>query len=57
MSRTRLIGTYIARQQMRLACENDGEDLASRKCFTECQHQVISNRLHDLDGASELVVW
>lgn len=41
---------------MRLARENDGEHLASWKCFTECQHQVISDRLHDLDGASKLVV-
>lgn len=41
---------------MRLACENNGEDLASRKSFTEGQHQVIADRLHDLNGASELVV-
>lgn len=48
--------SYIACQQVRLACQNDGKDLTLWQRLAERQHQVISNGFHHLHGAGELIV-
>lgn len=48
--------TYIARQHVRLAGENDGEDLTLWQCLAECQHEMGANSFHHLHCASELIV-
>jgi hypothetical protein len=41
---------------MRLASENDGKHYALWQCFAECEHEMIADCFHHLNGSRKLAV-